>query len=430
MNRRRRHGLPFAAYAALLFNASLCVAPFIAARAVSTAYGAGEPRPPFEASSEAIQATRQAIENRFQRLTASGEAPPREVWAGFVREELEAGDMTTVNGLLLAAPAMLGGDDGDSLKARIAVADTGGEDQLVLAALAYLPEDVQETYEKRNAPIISKFDNVAASPVPAEDVALQAADGLAPATPDGQLARDGDEPQTQYNVLGDLRDLALQASRWAREDRIDEFAFTLAGVGLTLADAEAREGASIVLSARRAQRLDPKLEFYLQRKLFLAAPPQRLKRLLVAEFQSEFGYVSNAPVIEGIFKSSADRGAVESLSQDLRIIQEISRETSPSSAVTILSQVRDGSDLRRARLVAEAGGDRAVALASYDGEHFLDTARTVITWNNALRLQLLGLVACLGLLLAIALNVLWRSFMRDAPVRRSAVYALDEPLPR
>ena len=89
--------------------------------------------------------------------------------------------------------------------------------------------------------------------------------------------------------------------------------------------------------------------------------------------------------------------------------------------------MKDGSDLRRAQLVARAGGDRAVALARYDGEHLLDTARTVITWNNALRLQVAGLLACLVVLGFIALSVFVKSFTRGRPKRRSAVYALDEP---
>ena len=47
MNRRLKRGTPFAAYAALIFNAALCVAPFIGARAVSIAYG--DDRPQYEA---------------------------------------------------------------------------------------------------------------------------------------------------------------------------------------------------------------------------------------------------------------------------------------------------------------------------------------------------------------------------------------------
>jgi hypothetical protein len=220
----------------------------------------------------------------------------------------------------------------------------------------------------------------------------------------------------------------MTAARWARKDRIDEFAFTLAGVGLILADPEAREGASIALSARRAQRLDTAFELYLERKLYDAAPPQELKRLLEGEFQSEYGYGATGPaVVESVFKSSVDREALESVLSDLRILRDIARDTSPISAVAILSQVKDGADLRRARLVAQAGGDRAVALARYDGEHLLDTARTVITWNNALRMQIAGLLACFALLGFISLSVFWKSFTRHKPKKVSAVYLMDEP---
>lgn len=409
MNRRLKRGTPFAAYAALIFNAALCVAPFIGAQAVSIAYGNNQPQ--YESSPAALSATLQAMESRFTHLATAGDGSPREVWAQYVREELEAGDTAGVRGFLLAAPAMLKGSIGDSLKARLAVADDGGEQALIDAAVTYLPEDVQETYEKRNAPLASVFRNAASAPP-----------GFAAS---GDPADTGETTQT-FSVLGDMRDLARTAANWVHEAKIDEFAFTLAGVGLTVADPKSREGASLVLSARRAQRLDPKFEAYLQRKLYAAVSPERIKHALAGEFQGEFGYVANTPVIERVFKTSVDRGALQSLDDDLGVIRDISQETSPLSTVALLSQVRDGGDLRRALLVARAGHDRAVALARYDGENFLDTARVVVTWSNGLRLQLLGLVACLLLLGALSLNVAWRSFRRNASRRRSAVYALDE----
>jgi hypothetical protein len=415
MNRRLKRGTPFAAYAALIFNAALCVAPFIGARAVSIAYG--DDRPQYEASPAALAATLQAMDARFTHLATAGDGSPREVWAQYVREELEAGDAAGVRGFLLAAPAMLKGADGESLKARLAVADGGGEQTLVDAALTYLPEDVQEAYEKHNAPpIASVFQNAA----PAPPAAAKPGD----ATPDDDLAQ-GDATRT-FRVLGDMRDLARTAANWVHEAKIDEFAFTLAGVGLTVADAESREGASLALSARRAQRLDPKFEAYLQRKLYAAASPARIKHALSGEFQGEFGYVANTPVLERVFRTSVDSAALASLESDLKVIRDISHETSPLSTVALLSQVKDGGDLRRALLVARAGHDRAVALARYDGENFLDTARIVVRWSNDLRLRLLGLIACMLLLGAISLNVAWRSFRRNVSRRRSAVYALDE----
>lgn len=417
MNRRRKRRLPFAVYAALIFNMSICLAPFIGARAISSAYG--DRRPQFEATSEALSATRRAMDNRFAELAKNGDGTRREVWSNYVRSELENGNMTAVRGFLLGAGAMLDGPDGDALKARIAVASNSGEQALLDAAVAYLPEDVQDEYERRSASLVAMFDATApAAAVP----------GAAPATP-AQLSRaqDNTDERVEYRVLGDLRDLSITAARWARQDNTDEFAFMLAGVGLILADAEAREGASIVLSARRGQQLNPAFEAYLERKLFLAAPPQRIKRLLEGEFQSEYGYGTTGPaVVESVFKSSVDRVALESVLSDLRIPRDIARDTSAQSAVAILSQVKDGSDLQRARLVAQAGGDRAVPLALYDGGHLLNSARTTIAWTNALKLQLVGLAACLVLLAFVALSTVVKSFTRDMPRKRSAVYQMDE----
>ncbi|HEX5008333.1 MAG TPA: hypothetical protein VFV70_14560 [Hyphomonadaceae bacterium] len=410
MNRRRKRRLPFAAYAALAFNAAICLTPFIAARAISTAYG--DKKPAFEATPEAITATRQAMDVRFTKLSTVGDGQPREVWAGLVREELEANNMTSARGLLLSAPAMLDGADGAALKARVAVADDSGEDAVIAAAVAYLPEDLQDEYERRSASPLAMFSNSASS---------------AAAQQEPLAANDEDAP-ARFQILGDMRDLSLQAAGWARRDRIDEFAFTLAGVGLILADEEAREGASIALSARRSQSLNPEFQAFLERKLFDAVPPAELKKVLEAEFQSDYGYGTTGPaVVESVFKSSVDRVALESVLADLRILREIANDTSAQAAVAIISKVKDGSDLRRAQLVARAGGDRAVTLARYDGDHLLDTARTTITWTNALRLQVAGVLTCLVLLGFLALSVFVKSFTRARPKKFSAVYLGEEP---
>jgi hypothetical protein len=254
--------------------------------------------------------------------------------------------------------------------------------------------------------------SASAEPAPIEDLALE--------TDAGPVA-------AGFTVLGDMRDLALQAARWVRGEPIDEFAFVLSGVGLTLADAAAQQGASVVLSARRAQKLDPGLDLYLERRLFVAADPQRLKQQLSGVFQSDFGYgASGAEAVEAAFRAEVTRAEIASLLQDFRLINDIAEETSPVSAIALLSQVRTGADLRRARLVAHAGGDRAVALALHDRGELLDTARMVIRWSPDLRNQLLLLGACLVILALLAVSVMWRSLVRDRPKRRSAVYRLEE----
>lgn len=444
ISRRRKHRLPFAALTALAFNASLGLTAYVAAHAVNNAYG--RDRPQYEASSDAISATRAEIDKRFARLSEHGDQGPKETWSSFVREELDAGDMTTVRGLLLAAPAMLGdGLDGQALKARLEVSGEDGEEAILNAALVYLPEDVQMRYEDLNAPISERYGLAEQSeagqpeviaPDP-EEVRLSSDPDPGPLAISPQAAPGMDydvQDRGEFRVLGDMRDLAMQAARWSRpaseasavDNDVDEMNFILSGIGLTLLDPQAQEGASVVLSSRRADRLNDRFEAYMERRIFRAAPPDRLREELAGRLRHSFEFVSNSEIIGAAFRAVADPIALKGLNEDLRIIQDIVEQTSAMSAVTILSSVRSSADLHRARLIAMAGGDRAVALARYDETHFLESARTIIPWSNALRLQLAGIAASLCLMVVLALNVLWRSFIRTRPVRRSAIYALQE----
>jgi hypothetical protein len=419
MNRRRKRRLPFAAYADLIFNASLCVAPFMAAHVISTAYG--DKRPAFESTPEAITATRQAMDTRFQQISLRNDAPPRQVWAGLVRTSLEEKEMRRVRGLMLGAPAMLDGTDGEALRARIAVADGTGEQALIDAAMTYLPEDLQDEYERKTQSILSMFSASApASAVP----------GASTATPTSAPAAtvDDEDSRIEINRLGDMRQLTMTAVDWAHDDSTDVHAFLLSSIGLILADPESREGASVAISTLRT-RTEGGVPFksYLQRRLEETIPIQEIKRLLAAEFQNEIGYTPrNTEVVERVFRTTVDKEKLEPLLAELRILREIARDTSHESAVAIVSHVKDAVDLRRASLVAQAGGDRAVALEHFDGDNLLDTARTTVTWSNALRMQVAGLGACLLLLAIVAVSVLWKSFRRDRPRKRSAVYQMDD----
>ena len=48
-------------------------------------------------------------------------------------------------------------EEAQSLEARIAVADGGGQQVAINAALSYLPEDLQAEYERKSAPLIAQF---------------------------------------------------------------------------------------------------------------------------------------------------------------------------------------------------------------------------------------------------------------------------------
>lgn len=427
MHRRRKRRFPFAAYAALIFNAAIILTPFVAARAALTAYG--ERDPSFETTEASITATRQAMDNRFRKLATATGTAPREAWANFVREALESDRDAEARGFLLAAPAMLQDADAASIKERIRVSDASDEDAVIEAAMTYLPDDVQSAYARESTSVLAMFRNSADS---GSVAGTGGATATAPSEPDAfesDEAFAAEDQAYELNVLGDWSDLSLQAARWVRHEEVDQFALTLSGVGRLLTDRAAREGASVALMAWRAEELTPEFKSYLERRLYRAAPGDALKRNLATGLENEYRLAGDGgDAVRKAFEASISANAlqVNSLSQDLHVIREIADETSIYSAVAILSQVKNGADLRRARLVARAGGDKAVALARKDGDRLLDNARTVVKWTYGLMSQVAGLTACLALLMLLAFNVFWRSVTRNAPIRRSAVYALEE----
>jgi hypothetical protein len=431
MNRRRKRRVPFAAYAALMFNGALVATPFMAAHLISSAYG--DKRPAYQSTPEAIVATRQAMDERFQHISLSDEANPRQVWSNLVREALEAREMPRVRGLLLGAPAMLDGRDGDALRERIAVTDGAGDEAMLQAALAYLPDDVQDEYERRTQSIVAMFSASAPeSALPVTSAAVVSAGSLAPAIVTPTVVEvpivAEEEPRVATNRLGDLRQHTMTAVGWANDDNTDVSAFLLSGIGLILADPEAREGASVAMSTLRMRTQAPvPFKTYLAKRIEDVVPVGEMKKLLTAELGHELSWTPQAQaVVDRVFKTAIDREKLETLLAEFRILREIAHDTSVESAIAIVSRVKDGVDLRAAGLVAAAGGDRAVALEHFDGDKLLETARTVIPWTNALKLQVAGVVACLALLAFIAFTTFWKSFRRNRPVKKSAVYLMEE----
>ena len=421
MNRRRKRRIPFAAYAALIFNGALVATPFMAAHMISQAYGGQKPA--FQSTPDAIAATREAMDARFQQISVKDEATPRQVWSDLVRNALEEHEMPRVRGLLLGAPAMLDGEDGAALRARIAVADGAGDEAMLQAALSYLPDDVQEDYERRTQSLVSMF--TASAPASA----LPAATPAAAASNVTSLATDSDdEPRVATNRLGDLRQHTMAAVGWANDDNTDVPAFLLSGIGLILADPEAREGASVAMSTLRMRTQAPvPFKSYLSKRIEDVVPIDDMKKVLSAELRNELRYTPEGEAaVERVFKTTIDRQKLEPLLAEFRILREIAHDTSVESAIALVSRVKDGVDLRAAGLVAAAGGDRAVALEHFDGDNLLATARTVVPWTTALKIQFAGLAACLLLLAFVALTTFWKSFRRNKPRKKSAVYLMEE----
>ena len=404
----------------------------MAAHLISQAYG-GE-RPAFLSTPEAMAATRQAMDERFQQISIKDDVAPRKVWSDLVREALKDEDMARVRGLLLGAPAMLDGKDGEALRARVAVSDTAGDEAMLQAALAYLPDDVQSTYENMSTKTVVGMFNASAP--------ASAVPGATTAVPTSTTAlnnvvvedatdetSDEDRGETRINLLGNVRGHAKAAVNWANDDKTElPTDFLLSGIGLLLADDEEREGASVAMATLRIRTAAPiPFKAYLTRRIEDVVPVAEMKTVLAAELGNQLNYTPAAEaVVARVFKTVIDREKLAPLLAEFKILREIAHDTSVESAIQIVSRVNDGVDLRAAGLVAAAGGDRAVALEHFDGDNLLETARTVVPWTNALKLQVAGVAACLLLLAFVALTTFWKSFRRGRPVKKSAVYLMEE----
>lgn len=433
MNRRRKRRIPFAAYAALIFNGALCATPFMAAHLISQAYG--DQRPAFLSTPEAMAATRQAMDERFQQISQKDDVAPRKVWSDLVREALKDEDMGRVRGLLLGAAAMLDGKDGEALRARAAVSTGNSDDAIVEAALAYLPDDVQGIYENiSNKSVVGMFNASApASAVPGATAAIPtsapALNSMVVEDAADDASDDGARSATRINLLGNVRGHAKAAVNWANDDKADlPTDFLLSGIGLILADEEESEGASVAMATLRIRTAAPiPFKQYLTRRIEDVVPVPEMKKALAAELGNQLSYTPAAEaVVARVFKTVIDREKLAPLLAEFKILREIAHDTSVESAIQIVSRVNDGVDLRAAGLVAAAGGDRAVALEHVDGDNLLETARTVVPWTNALKLQVAGVAACLLLLAFVALTTFWKSFRRGRPVKKSAVYLMEE----
>ena len=80
--------------------------------------------------------------------------------------------------------------------------------------------------------------------------------------------------------------------------------------------------------------------------------------------------------------------------------------------MTLVEQVKDSADLRRVRLIAEAGGDRSVALVKQMGPHALRIADTGVRWTRELVLQFMGLTAAGLVMFWVTLSTFRRNFHR------------------
>ncbi|MAN45501.1 MAG: hypothetical protein GYB49_06430 [Alphaproteobacteria bacterium] len=395
---------------AVVFNSLLILMPVIAAQSLAAAFSGST----FSESPgiEAIDTTRRNMDEAFASFAPRSAGDKYKFWHDIVERELNDMDVAAARGFLLAAPQML-----DRESVRELEADSNGvrleraDDRMAAAALRKLPLDIGLKFEEAQVSARIRDSGIEPTPV-AEASETSETPEAAPAevgdaSGDAQQAESDSDISVSTNsrnnrhflLLGTFADLANNSERWLDGDRVDIIALKITAIGLL--EAEATDGlsdtniraASILKSARRARRMTPEFTAYLKERLNDALPDSKLRPAL----EDALGELATTNVredrVKAAFEKSLDPHGLEKLEADFVQIDRIGMLTSPSAAITLLEPVKDTADLRRVRLLTEAGGDRAVALVKQEGPDALRIADTGIKWTRELMLQVMGLTA-------------------------------------
>lgn len=421
---KRRHKGPFAAGLAVLFNLSMIAGPIMAVRAAYTAFG-GEIYG-YSPTEQTLELTRREMDKAFASFIPD-DGDKRRNWAQLVSDSLDDNDLSAARGFLLAANAMLGPEDRATLRAAIAdrtrLATTASVPQTaptpkdlragqipaaeIAAALTLLPPEVRTRYERMASPLGTVVRN-------AGEFATGAITGES-----GSLIGVGGAVTADFFVLGDIRDLTIQSMRWLNNEPVDVFLVSISGIGLALtaatigsggSTASAKAGASVLKAAKRSSKVNPKLMLHFERQLEAALPKATLRRNLDAVLSGQSGLTKQSDDVLQAFKGALKSDAAKVLADDLVQVQAIAAKTSPAFAIKMLGTAEDAADLRRARQIVDAGGDRAAALVKRMGVKALRVAKTAVKWTRALYEQVAAMLAALAMFGLSTLITLVRSF--------------------
>lgn len=410
---------------ALLFNSLLLLLIVLGTRVLNNAYTAESVGdvPDVQARNE----TRREIDTAFQTIVPKGNVA-RAFWADQIARELEARDFSAARGYLLAAPVMLERDDSRAILAAADAEESGSQDQrLTKAALLFLPNEVRASYQRAIEPPRIEVTPSSEIDVPPEGEAeteaatatgdpadtTDTAETSDPADPDTAPETDAEDEDavavptarsTAFSLVGDRMDLVRRSQRWVNGEQVDSLTLRLIAISLLDTDDQTRaemyaKATSVIRAASRARRLTPDYAEYLRARVDRAMPQSDA----LAAIRSALSTVAPMSQLEeqviDAYATAVNTDGLQRLERDLRAIARLSDLTSPTGAVTLLETADSPEDIRKLQLVAEAGGDRAVALTKQIGPRIIGLAQIGVKWSLELILQLMAL-AGIGVALA------------------------------
>ncbi|MEO9971357.1 MAG: hypothetical protein ABJG15_16295 [Hyphomonadaceae bacterium] len=408
---------------AFVFNSLLFLIPLLAVKALSATM-------PDEAyledrSAAVLAEARRSMDQTFANLPVTDDQSQREYWASLVNEQLQSRNMAAARGFLLAAPEMLSSDDARAIEAAAQADPSGTEDQRLLrASLLFLPSYVRLDYESSLHP---RGQELITAPEIVENTQAETTRAVASVNPN-TTTRVSVATMTYrptFSVLGRVEDLVQNSRSWLRGSRNNEFAVKLTGLAMAsppsatgLSPNRLQTAASVLKTAWKSDRLQDGYAAKLTATLHDALPEDVLRANLEAAMADIAPLNVRAMRVQNAFAQSVDAHAAARIGNDLEELAVIAEATSIPGAVNLLEHVNNLSELRHARIIAEAGGDRAVALVAQMGPEALTMNVQTVRWSQSAILQIMALAAALiALLLSVMASL--QHALREARTNRS-----------
>lgn len=399
-----------------MFNSLLILVPVIASNTVRKAYaGVGVAD---QVTADTIKQTSARMDEYLRDLAPSEADRKLPYWQDKVQGALERRDADLLRGYLLAAPAMLGNDLGKQVQARAEAESRGSPDERIIrAALQKVPETLARSIEGQLGmpqPVLEEVAEAAATPEEDTGTAGEEEAEVLEAGVRGDL-------DWRFRLLGSYADLANMAVRWSGGDRSDSIVFRLTGIGHVqransdgLSDSNAR-AVSLIKSASRSGRLRPEFQSHLEFLTDVAVPSEVLEPALESVLNETATTEVRGLRVRDAFEQSIDQDGLTRLEAELQLFDRVATLTSPSAALTLVSFAEDGTDLKRARMLAEAGGMRSMVLVTERGGSALRVADAGVRWNTNMALDIMSLTAAGMLLFWVALSTVRIYFRPPRP---------------
>jgi len=365
------------------------------------------------ASAETLAQTRKDIDRAFKSISSKDETARAE-WAALISEKLEERNMSAARGFLLAAPQMLSASDQRAIKVAADAEPFGTEDQRLLrAALLFVPSDIRVKYETSLRPRGIELLNIQEDPEPST-VEIAANTDQSGKITDTGLTSITHTPA--FSVLGTVEDLVSRSRDWMRGNRQNAFEMRLTGIAMAsppsatgLEQEPLIAAASLLKTAWRSNRLQPQYARLLSQRLAAAIPEETLTQNLEIALSDVARLEVRAERVQDAFARSINHTATSRLGPEFEQIAQIADATSPRGALSILSHVSNPTDISRARLLAQAGGDRTVALVSQIGKDAFYVNGTGIKWSRAAVITILIITIAFIALISSASVILKRA---------------------